>query len=89
LVLNNHLDLPYSTDCELPPIFGSQLCHIPPKIHFLYASLPKLDSICWAKKGNDDYEEAAEEALANQYDRNIKNFYLDVREQLKKKKDEK
>jgi small-conductance mechanosensitive channel len=28
-----HPDIPYSIDCALPPIFGSQLCHVSPKIH--------------------------------------------------------
>ena len=82
-----HPDIPYSIDCALPPIFGSQLCHVSPKIHPLRASLPNLSSILWVDQDDDeDLINEAQEALADQYDREVKNFYLDEREKAREKK---
>jgi hypothetical protein len=72
-------DVPYSITEPLPPIFISQLLHHTKPIRFLSRSLPKLDSICWGKLNDtfEDLADQAEEALNDQYDREIRYFYLD------------
>ena len=84
---DQHPDLPLKITDPLPPIFSSQLCHKTPSILFLSRSLPNLDKICWSKP-DDAYLDEAEEYLNNQYDQEVKQFYLDARlEALNKKKD--
>ena len=78
-------DLPYEINSPLPPIFSSQLCHATPPIHFLSRSLPRLDKICWVQS-EDNYLDEAEEFLNYQYDQQIKQFYLDAKEQAVAKK---
>ena len=48
-------------------------------------SLPSLDSICWGEINDtlEDLADQAEEALNDQYDRDIRDFYLDERERVK------
>ena len=76
-----NLDIPYKVTTPLPPIFSSQLCHYSRSV-FLSNSLPNLNSICWSKPC-DDYSEEAEEALAQQYDRQVREFYEDERERVR------
>ena len=78
-------DVPYSINEPLPPIFSSQLFHHSKPIRFLSRSLPSLDSICWGEMNDtlEDLADQAEEALNEQYDREIKDFYLDERERVK------
>ena len=78
-------DLPYKITSPLPPIFSSQLCHATPPIHFLSRSLPRLDKICWVKP-DDSYVDEAEEFLNYQYDQQVKQFYLDAKEQAQVKR---
>ena len=78
-------DVPYSITEPLPPIFSLQLFHHSKPIRFLSRSLPSLDSICWGKMNDtlEDLAEQAEEALNEQYDRGLREFYLDDRERVK------
>ena len=78
-------DLPYEINSLLPLIFSSQLCHATPPIHFLSSSLSRLDKICWVQS-EDNYLDEAEEFLNYQYDQQIKQFYLDSKEQTQDKK---
>ena len=76
--------VPYSISGPLPQIFKSQLLLKTPKISFLSKSLPRLDSISWYTPSEEDLlVDEMEEALSNQYDREITNFYFDKREQLR------
>ena len=76
-----HPEIPYKiTDC-LPPIFSSQFCHRSRPIH-LSNSLPCLDSVCWSKP-DENFIDEAEEALNEQYDKQISQFYLDERERVR------
>ena len=52
----------------------------------LSRSLPSLDSICWCKP-DEDFVNDAEEALCDQYDREVRDFYLDERERVRAAKD--
>ena len=64
---------------QLPPIFSSQLCTISPTIKFLSRSIPNLDSLCWCHP-DEDFRDEAEQALNEQYDRQVADFYEDERE---------
>ena len=77
---DSHPDIPYEVNCPLPPIFSSQLCLKSRRI-FLSDSLPNLDSVCWSKP-DEDFTEEAEEALNDQYDRQIREFYEDERDRV-------
>ena len=46
--------------------------------------MPNLNSILWCPP-DDEYLDAAEEFLAEQYDREIEEFYLEAREQARVK----
>ena len=78
-------DLPYKITSPLPPIFSSQHCHTTPPIHFLSRSLPRLDKICWVQP-EDNFLDEAEEFLNYQFDQQIKQFYVDAKEQAHDKK---
>jgi chromosome segregation ATPase len=78
---DEHPDIPYKVTDKLPPIFSSQLCHHSRRI-YLSNSLPNLDSICWSKP-SENFVDEAEEALAEQYDKQVKEFYLDERERVR------
>ena len=77
-------DVPYLVTDPLPPIFSSQLCFKSRPIHFLSRSMPNLNSILWCPPDDEDLD-AAEEFLAEQYDREIEEFYLEAREQARVK----
>ena len=79
---DSHPEVPYLVTDPLPPIFSSQLCYRSRPIHFLSRSLPKLNRILWCPP-DDDYIDEAEEFLAEQYDREIRDFYLDAQEQAR------
>ena len=74
-----HPEIPYSVQTQLPPIFSSQLCTISPAIKFLSRSIPNLDSLCWCQ-ADADFTDEAEQALNDQYDRQIADFYKDKQE---------
>ena len=76
-----HPEIPYKITDPLPPIFSSQFCHKSRPIH-LSDSLPNLDSICWSKP-DEDFLAEAEEALNEQYDKEIRDFYWDERERVR------
>ena len=81
---NANPDVPYLVTDPLPAIFSSQLCYKSRPIHFLSRSMPNLNSILWCPP-DDEYLDAAEEFLAEQYDREIQEFYLEAREQARVK----
>jgi hypothetical protein len=77
---DQHPEIPYKVTSVLPPIFSSQVCWKSRPLH-LSNSLPSLDSICWCKP-NENFEDEAEEALVEQYDRQVHEFYEDERDRL-------
>ena len=76
---NSHFDIPYLVTDPLPPIFSMELRYKTKPIHFLSKSIPNLDSILWCPP-DDEYLDEAEEYLSEQYDREVKDFYLEARE---------
>ena len=76
-----HPDIPYLINCPLPPIFGSQLLHHTKPIKFISRSLPSLDSICWGVP-SDSLEDKIDEMLSDQYDQQVKDFYIIERERV-------
>ena len=81
---NTHLDISYLVTDPLPPIFSMELRHKSRPINFLPRSMPNLNSILWCPP-DDNFTDAAEEYLADQYDREIQEFYLDAQEQARVK----
>jgi hypothetical protein len=77
---NAHPDIPYLVTDPLPPIFSMELCHKSRPIHFLSRSIPNLNSILWCPP-DDEVANSAEEFLAEQYDREFKEFYIEARQQ--------
>ena len=75
-------NIPYYVTSPLPPIFNSQLCFKTPPIKFLAKSLPNLQNNCW-RQPDTNYTDKAEEALAEQHDRQVREFYLDERERIR------
>ena len=76
---NSHFDIPYLVTDPLPPIFSMELRYKTKPIHFLSKSIPNLDSILWCPP-DDEYLDEAEEYLCQQYDREVKEFYIEARE---------
>ena len=74
-----HPDIPYKVTDPLPPIFSMQLRHKTQPIHFLSRSIPNLNSILWCPP-DDEYIDEFDEYLNEQYDRGIKDFYIEARE---------
>ena len=73
-------DTPYAVSDSLPPIFGSKCCIIS-KRPFLSNSLPNLATVTMVDVSEDDkIRDAAEEAIAIQYDREIEKFFDDARD---------
>ena len=81
---NTNEDIPYKVTDPLPPIFSMELRHKSKPIKFLSRSIPNFNSILWCPP-DDDFSEAANEFLADQYDREIEEFYLDAREEARVK----
>ena len=76
---NNTPDVPYLVTEPLPPIFGSQVLQ-KTKIQALSRSLPNLSQFTLVEVTEEDLIlEAAEEALNNQYDRRVAEFYEDAK----------
>ena len=63
-----HPDVPNVDNEPLPPIFGNQLCWKSRPFH-LSNSLPNLEKLSWCQP---DYDFIDEEALAEQYDRQVR-----------------
>ena len=61
-----------------------ELCRKSRPINLLSISIPNLNSILWCPPDND-FTDAAEEYLADQYDREIQECYLDAQEQARVK----
>ena len=76
---NQSPDLPYLVTEPLPPIFGSQLVQ-KSKIQHMTRSMPDLATVNWIEVTEEDsILEAAEEALNEQYDRQVERFYKDAK----------
>ena len=76
-----HPEIPYNITSPLPPIFNSQLCHHTKPIRFLSRSLFNLDTIDWvAVTPEDIIRDEAEQALCDQYDREIEHFYIEAKD---------
>ena len=74
-------DIPYSITSPLPPIFSSQLFHHSKRIHFLSNSLPNLSTITWVRvTEEDEIRDEAEQALCDQYDRQVRAYYDDAQD---------
>ena len=72
----NTPDIPYQVTAALPPIFGSQLCHRSKPINHLSRSLPNLSNLSWVMVTEEDIiQDEAEQALNEQFDRQISDFY--------------
>ena len=81
LQTDSHHDIPYEITSPLPPIFSSHLCHASKRIQFLSNSLPSLHTIDWVKVTEEDtVRDMAEQALCEQYDRQIENYYNEARD---------
>jgi hypothetical protein len=76
-----NLDIPYKVTSPLPPIFSSELCYTSRKI-FLSNSMPNLTKMSWCQP-SENFTDEAEEALAEQDDRIIREFYEDERERVR------
>ena len=77
---NQTPDTPYTVTDALPPIFGSKLCHRSKAVKFFSRSLPNLSTISWVRVTEEDIQEnEAEQALNNQYDRQVDEFYIDAK----------
>ena len=77
---NHFPEVPYFVTESLPPIFGSQLCRISKPIKYLSRSLPDMSILCWVKVTEEDkLVEAAEEALNEQYDRQVEDYYQEAK----------
>ena len=77
------LDTPYLVTDVLPPIFGSQLCRTTKPIHNrnFSRSLPNMSTISWVRITEEDIlEDEAAQALNDQYDRHIQEFYKDAKQ---------
>ena len=75
------IDIPYVVSEPLPPIFGSTLCRKTKPI-FLSKSLPDLSHVSWVTiTAEDTLLEGAEEALNEQYDREVAAFYSEARKE--------
>ena len=77
---NNSPDIPYEITAPLPPIFGSQLCHRSKPINHISRSLPNLSKLSWVMVTEEDImQDEAEQALNEQFDRHISNFYKEAK----------
>ena len=79
----SHPDIPYIITSPLPPIFNSHLCHQSKRLH-LSNSLPNLHTIGWITVVPEDkIRDEAEQALSDQYDRQVRDFYDEAKDQAK------
>ena len=80
---DEHPDTPYAIIEPLPPIFSYKFCLLTPRIKHLSNSLPNLDTVLWVNTTEEErLRDDAEEALAEHYDDQVKQFYLDQKEQV-------
>ena len=86
--IDQHPEIPYEISEPLPPIVSSDLCHTSPRIGYLSKSLPNFHMICLVTP-DDNFQDEAEEALNEQYDRQIEEFYTSKRERVKSLRAEK
>ena len=82
---DSHPDIPYQIASPLPPIFGSKLCYYSRHLKSLSSSLPDLWNVKFTT--TDDLLDAAEEALADEYEKEVDNFYLEKKEMARKFKE--
>ena len=76
----NTIDTPYEVTAPLPPIFGSQLCHKSKPILFMTRSVPNLATLSWVRKTEEETMiDEAEQALSEQFDRQISEYYEDAK----------
>ena len=69
------IDIPYRLEDPLPPIFGSNLCYVTKPVN-LSCSMPDLTKVLWVSKTKDDvWQECAENALIDLYDKEVDLFY--------------
>ena len=79
-----HPEIPYNVTSPLPPIFNSQLCHQSKRLPYLSNSLPNLHTIDWVTvMEGDKIRDMAEEALCDQYDRQVEDFYHEARDKAR------
>ena len=80
---DEHPDNPYAITEPLPPIFGSKFCFLTPRIKHLSHSLPNLNTVLWVNITDEErLRDEAEEALAEHYDDQVKQFYLEHKERI-------
>ena len=74
---------PYAITKQLLPIFRSKLCFPSPRKKYLTRSLPNLDTVQWVHTTEDERIcDEAKDALAEHYDNQVKQFYLDRKERV-------
>ena len=74
---------PYAITKQLPPLFSSKLCFPSPRIKYLTRSLPNLDTVQWVHTTEvERIRDEAEGALAEHYNTQVKQFYLDNKERV-------
>ena len=78
-------DLNLEVFSPLPIEMNTKLCYYSPHKKFMSNSLPSLYNVQWTT--TDDLLDAAEEALAEQYDREVQEFFRDEQERIKKLKE--
>ena len=81
-----HPDIPYQLTSPLPPLFGSKLCYYSRHFKTMSSSLPDLWNVEYTT--TDDMLDAAEDALAEEYEKEVDDFYLEEKERVKKSKEE-
>ena len=80
----SHPDIPYNISAPLPPIFSSQLCYSSKQIKHISSSLLNLSTLGWVRVTEQDIlSDKAEQALSDQYDRQIEDYYPEEREKSK------
>ena len=82
---DSHPDIPYQMTSPLPPLFGSKLCYYSRHLKFMSSSLPDLWNVKYTN--TDDMLDAAEEALAEEYEKEVDDFYLEKKEMARKFKE--
>ena len=81
-----HPDIPYQITSPLPPLFGSKLCYYSRHFKSMSSSLPDLWNVNYTT--SDDLLDAAEEALAEEYEKEVDDFYLEEENRVKRLKEE-
>ena len=79
---DSHPDILYHIQSPLPPLFGSKLCYYSRHLKSMSSSLPDLWNVKFTT--TDDLLDAAEEALAEEYEKEVDDFYLEEKERARK-----